>query len=232
MKNIQNFFAILLILTIVNSCKKEEDPQQPAATVFSFSCPDSLVFEHSETQSLTVSVQSESSKMFSATFEDVPSNFGYHESPISLAGNQSGNLNIDFYQTLSNPGTFTTTVSVSVPNENNAIKSKEVKLIYRPNCLYAMRNHVYGQLTYVSNGQLLNKTITCAYNLEGQLEVSGLTPYDVVLNADCANQTVSMVPFINNGFYMTGTGQIEGNEIALQIFSDGSIHSNSRIKLQ
>jgi hypothetical protein len=84
----------------------------------------------------------------------------------------------------------------------------------------------------VSSGNLLNKTISCSYNLDGQLVVSGLTVYDVVLNADCTNQTVTMVPLVNNGFYMTGTGQIQGDEIALQIFSDGNLHSNSRIKPQ
>jgi len=121
---------------------------------------------------------------------------------------------------------------VSVPGENNAIRTKNISLIYRPNCLYNFRNHIYGQITFVSSGNLLNKTISCSYNLDGQLVVSGLTVYDVVLNADCTNQTVTMVPLVNNGFYMTGTGQIVGNDIVLQIFSNGNLHSNSRIKPQ
>lgn len=221
----------IIALLVISSCKKEDDPQQPEATVFSFSTPDTLVFEHSGTKSLAVTVHSESSKDFFATFETLPSNvFGYFNGDIEIAANQTGNLDLDFYQTQATPGIYPAVVRVSVPNENNAIKYKDISLVYRPNCLYAMRNHVYGQITFVSNGQLLNKTIDCSYNTSGQLVVSGLTTYDVVLNADCANQTVTMVPLINNGFYMTGTGQIEGDEIALQIFSDGAIHSNSRIK--
>ena len=142
MKNILNYFAISLLLAIVSSCKKEEDPHQPAATVFSFSCLYSFVFEHSGTKSLAVSVQSESNKEFFATFETVPSNFGYFESPVSIAGNQSGALNIDFYQTLSSPGAYSAIVMVSTPGENNAIRTKNISLVYRPNCLYNFRSHI------------------------------------------------------------------------------------------
>lgn len=216
---------------VISSCKKEEDPQQPEATVFSFSTPDTLVFEHSGTKSLAVTVLSESSKTFFATFETLPQNaFGYFNGEVEIAANQTGNLELDFYQTQAEPGVYPAVVRVSVPNENNAIKYKDISLVYRPNCLYAMRNHVYGQFTFVSTGFLQNKTISCSYNTSGQLVVSGLTTYEVKLNANCENQTVTMVPLINNGFYMTGTGQIEGNEIALQIYSNGEIHSNSRIK--
>ncbi len=228
----KTFTWILLVLAYFSSCKKDEtDPPKP--TQFSFSIPDSLVFEHSETKPLPVSVQSESSKTFYATFESLPPDgFGYFLDPIEIEANQTGNLNLDFYQTQVVPGTYIADVRVSLPNENNAIQNKEIKLVYRPNCMYDFREHVYGQITFVSNGNPLNKTISCNYNLEGQLEISGLTTYDVVLNADCDNQTVTMVPLINNGFYMTGEGQIEGNEIALQIYSDGVLHSNSRIRLQ
>ncbi|MEX1189871.1 MAG: hypothetical protein WED33_11480 [Bacteroidia bacterium] len=229
-------FKILLsiiALVVIASCKKEDDPKQPEVTLFSFTIPDSVVFEHSETKSIPVTVLSESAKTFYATFEELPpSAFGYFDNDIPIEANQTGNLELDFYQTFANPGNYTGTVRVSVPNENNAIQYKDIKLIYRPNCMYDFRDHIYGQITFVSNGNPQNKTIDCTYNLEGQLEVSGLTTYDVVLNADCENQTVTMVPLINNGFYMTGTGQIEGNEIALQIYSDGDLHSNSRIRLQ
>lgn len=223
---------ILTAFVCFSSCKKDET-EQPKPTQFSFSIPDSLVFEHSDTKPIPVSVQSESAKTFYATFESLPPNgFGYFQNPIEIEANQSGNLNLDFYQTQVTPGTYIADVRVSLPNENNAIQNKEIKLVYRPNCLYAMRNHVYGQITFVSNGSPLNRTIDCEYDTEGRLVISGLTTYDVKLTADCENQTVTMVPLINNGFYMTGSGQIEGNEIALQIYSDGALHSNSRIRLQ
>jgi hypothetical protein len=229
-------FRILLsiiALLVIASCKKEDDPKQPEVTQFSFSIPDSVVFEHSQTKSIPVTVMSETNKTFYATFEELPPYaFGHFADDTPIEANQTGSLELDFYQTQAEPGTYTGKVRVSVPNENNAIQYKDIKLVYRPNCMYDFREHVYGQITFVSNGQLQNKTISCTYNLEGELEVSGLTTYDVVLNADCDNQTVTMVPLINNGFYMTGSGQIEGNEIALQIFSNGVIHSNSRIKLQ
>jgi hypothetical protein len=224
---------LILVLLAFAACKKEEDPKQPEVTQFSFSIPDSVVFEHSQTKSIPVTVMSESNKTFYATFEELPPYaFGHFADDTPIEANQTGNLELDFYQTQAEPGTYTGKVRVSVPNENNAIQYKDIKLIYSPNCLYDFRNHVYGQITFVSNGNPLNKTISCSYNLEGQLEISGLTTYDVVLNADCDNQTVTMIPLINNGFYMTGEGQIQGNEITIQIFSDGELHSNSTIRLQ
>jgi len=60
-------FRILLsiiALLVIASCKKEDDPKQPEVTQFTFTIPDSLVFHHSETQLLPVTVQSESDKVF------------------------------------------------------------------------------------------------------------------------------------------------------------------------
>lgn len=221
----------IFALVVIASCKKEDDPNQPEPTQFSFSVPDSVIFEHSQTQSIPVTVSSESAKTFYATFEELPpSAFGYFVDATPIEANQTGNLELDFYQSFATPGIYPAVVRVSLPNENNAIQYKDISLVYRPNCMYAFRDHVYGQITFVSNGQLQNKTIDCSYNTSGQLEVSGLTTYDVVLNANCEDQTVTMVPLINNGFYMTGSGQIIGDEIALQIYSDGVLHSNTRIK--
>jgi hypothetical protein len=232
MKLMKPLLPSLLAFTLISSCKKDET-EPPKATQFSFNIPDSLVFEHSDTKPIPVSVQSESAKTFYATFESLPpSGFGYFQNPIQIQANQTGNLNLDFYQTQVIPGLYTANIRVSLPNENNAIQNKEIKLVYRPNCMYDFRNHVYGQITFVSSGNPLNRTIDCEYDTEGRLVISGLTTYDVKLTANCENQTVTMVPLINNGFYITGLGQIEGNEIALQIYSDGALHSNSRIRLQ
>lgn len=225
------FLLSLFILVVFASCNKEDDPKQPEPTQFSFTIPDSVVFDHSQTISIPVTVHSESDKEFFTTFETLPQYaFGYFDDEIAIPANQTVNLPLDFYQTQAEPGSYTGVVRVSIPKENNAIQTKDIKLVYRPNCLYSFRNHVYGQITFVSNGNLLNKTISCAYDTEGRLVVSGLTTYDVVMNANCDNQSVTMVPLIHNGFYMTGSGQIEGDEISLQIFSDGDLHSNSRIK--
>jgi len=225
--------SLTLILTAFvcfSSCKKDET-EQPKPTQFSFSIPDSLVFEHSDTKPIPVSVQSESAKTFYATFESLPpSGFGYFQNPIEIEANQTGNLNLDFYQTQVTPGTYIADVRVSLPNENNAIQTKEIKLVYRPNCGYAFRNYTIGEHTFVSSGNLVNKSITCAYNLEGQLEVEGLTSYMLTLDLNCAESTVSMAPFLHLGNVVTCTGTIEGSEIALQIFNDGVLHSFGRIK--
>lgn len=219
-----------ILFTLMSACKKDEQPQ-PQPTQFSFSISDSLVIEHSGTQVVPVSVQSASNKSFIATFETLPPNaFLYLGGEIPIEANQSENLEFEFYQTLASPGNYTGVVRVAVPNENNAIQTKEIKLVYRPNCGYAFRNYTIGEHTFVSSGNLVNKSITCAYNLEGQLEVEGLTSYMVTLDLNCAESTVSMAPLLHLGNVVTCTGTIEGSEIALQFFNDGVLHSFGRIK--
>jgi hypothetical protein len=223
------FLLSLITLAVFTSCDKDKDQVDP--NQFSFAIPDSLVFAHSQETYIPVTVVSESDKGFFADFETLPPDvFGPYNAEVAIAANQTGNLPLTFHHTYANPGTYTGVVNVYIPNENNANQTKEIKLIYRPNCLYSFRDHIYGQLTYVSNGILLNKTISCFYDMEGRLDVSGLTFYDVILNANCDDQTVTMVPLVYNGSYMTGSGQIEGDEIALQIFSDGVLLSNCKIK--
>lgn len=226
-----NLALSIFTLVVLASCKKEDDPKQPDPTQFSFAIPDSVVFEHSQTQSIPVTVTSESAKTFYATFDELPPYaFGHYTGDIEIAANQTGNLELDFFQTQANPGTYEGVVKVSVPNENNAIQYKDIKLVYRPNCGYAFRNYTIAELTYVINGTLLNKSITCAYNLDGQLEVEGLTPYMLTLDLNCSNSTVSMFPLIHLGDLVTCTGTIEGSEIALQFFNDGVLNSFGRIK--
>jgi hypothetical protein len=225
MKNSIVFKLACLSLLAISSCK-EEDPILP--TEFSFTSNDSLIFETSGILPYYVGVQCASAKEFGASFQNVTGGFnvGY---PLSIPSNESRNFNVQFNQTYATPGVYTADLSVSIYNENNIPKTKTVYFVYRPNCAYNFRNHNIGQITFVSNGILRNKNITCAYNASGQLVVYGLTTFDVVLNFDCDNNTVTMESLVNNGFLTTGSGQIEGNEIVLQMYSDGVLHSNSRI---
>ena len=220
---------VCLFFIVFSSCEKEEEPT-PQPTEFSFTAGDSLIFEHSGTLPYAVFVQSNSGKEFISSISDMFGSFSTGGTTLSIPSNESRSFNISFYQTGVTPGVYPCSLTVAVPNENNAIKTKVIQMVYRPNCGYAFRNYTIGQITFISNGILLNKNITCAYNTSGQLVVSGLTTFDVTLNFNCENSTLSMEPVINNGFLNTGSGQIEGTEIALQMYSDGVLHSNSRIK--
>jgi hypothetical protein len=220
--------ACLSLLAIFSfRCKDEDDPILP--TEFSFTSNDSLVFETSGTLPYYVNVQCASAKEFGASFQSVTGSFDVGNQSLTIPSNESRNFNVQFNQTFATPGVYPADLSVSIFNENNTPKRKTVYFVYRPNCAYDFRSHNIGQITFVSNGILLNKNITCAYNTSGQLVVSGLTTFDVVLNFDCDNNTVTMESLVNNGFLTTGNGQIEGNEIVLQMYSDGVLHSNSRI---
>ena len=214
-------------IATISSCKKEEDPIIP--TEFSFTSNDSLIFETSGTLPYEVHVQCASAKEFGASFQQVTGAFNAGSQSLTIPSNESRNFNVQFDQAFATPGIYTADLTVSIFNENNTPKRKTVYFVYRPNCAYEFRNHNIGQITFVSNNELLNKNITCAYNTSGQLVVSGLTIFDVVLNFDCDNNSVTMESLVNNGFLTTGSGQIVGNEIVLQMYSDGVLHSNSRI---
>jgi hypothetical protein len=224
------FLGVIIFITACEKDTPEEEPPQP--TVYTFTAPDSLVFEHIGTKQIEISIQSSKpTSLFGAILKDVNGIFVTSSQEIQIPANESRTINVRLTQNSAPPGAYPAVLEVWIYNENMVYKNKTIQLVYAPNCAYTYRNHQNGQITYVLNGIPQNKTITCAYNDEGQLVVTGLTPYQVKLNFDCAAQTVTMQPLTHNGDYMTGTGMIEGDEIVLQMFSDGVVHSNSRIRI-
>ena len=228
MKFSKIYSIVFLFFSVFSSCEKEEDPT-PQPSEFSFTAGDSLIFEHSGTLPYAVSVQCATAKEFGASIQSLTGGFDIGFQSLSIPSNESRDFNVQFNQNFTTPGVYPAQLSVSIFNENNTPKTKTVYFVYRPNCAYAFKNHNIGQITFVSNGILDPKNITCAYNTSGQLVVSGLTTFDVTLNFDCENNTVTMDSVVINGFLTTGNGQIVGNEILLQMYSDGVLHSNSRI---
>jgi hypothetical protein len=222
-------FLIGFGLVFLSACDKEEDPQiEP--TAFSFTAPDSLVFEHSGVLPYAVAVQSESQKSFIASFSDLFDSF-VGNTTLSIPPNESRSIDVSFNQFGVNPGAYPCLLTVAVPNENNAVKTKTIQMVYRPNCAYAFRNYTIAEITYEINGILDNRSIECSYNATGQLEVVGLTPFLIKLNFDCADSSVEMDPTIHLGNVVTCTGTIEGSEIALQFFNDGVFNGTGRITL-
>lgn len=79
-------FALLgvcMILMVMQSCTKESDP--PLTTEFSFNAPDSVVFEHSDTKALDVSVPSISNNSFVASLSGVNSSFNYGNQELVIS---------------------------------------------------------------------------------------------------------------------------------------------------
>ncbi len=222
--------GICLVLGLY-SCKKNKDKVINQAVAFSFSAPDTLVFEHSDAKQLSVSVQCSQNKEFGASLSSLNLAFTDGFQQLIIPSNQSASFDIHFYQNSANPGTYPCELTVSVLNENNTPQTKTIQLIYAPNCAFNYRNYLNGEITFQINGILLNKSINCLYNEQGQLVVNSLTSFPVVLNFDCAAQTVTMQALTNNGFYMTGDGYIQGQNINLNIYSDGVLDAVARIKI-
>ncbi|MCF8278275.1 MAG: hypothetical protein K9J17_16225 [Flavobacteriales bacterium] len=224
-------FALLgvcLNLIGMQSCTKESDP--PQTTEFNFTAPDTVVFEHSDTKTLEVSVMSATAMDFVANLSCDNSSFQYG-GEIVIASNQSGTFNIQFNQFGVAPASYDCNLTVSVANENNLPQSKSIQLRYAPNCAYDFKDHQNGQITYQINGNLQNRSIDCSYNNEGQLVVDGLTTYQVVLNLNCSAGTVTMDPITNIGSYMTADGTIQGSVIHLNFYSDGALHAVGKISI-
>ncbi len=219
---------VLGTLIFISACKKDEQPEQEP-TGFTFSAADSLVFEHTGTLSYAVAVQSASGKEFISSFSGLGASFSDGGTTLTIPSNQSRTFDVYFNQVGADPGTYPCTLSVAVPNENNALKTKIVQMVYRPNCGYEFRNYTFGEITYQINGILENRAITCQYNIDGQLEVEGLVPFQINLNFNCANSTVSMDPVLHLGNVVTCTGTIEGSEVALQFFNDGVLNAIGRM---
>lgn len=225
-----SFLSIVLgMLVCMSACKKDEQQEQEP-TAFTFTAADSLIFDHTGTLPYAVAVQSASGKEFISSFSGLGASFLDGGTTLTIPSNQSRSFDIYFNQVGADPGIYPCTLTVAVPNENNALKTKIVQMVYRPNCGYPFRNYTFGEITYQINGILENRAINCSYNIDGQLEVEGLVPFQINLNFNCANATVSMDPVLHLGNVVTCTGSIEGSEVALQFFNDGVLNANGRIR--
>jgi hypothetical protein len=228
-QKISSSLTVLLLIFLFSSCKKSEvtDPPEPQ---FSFLASDSIVFIHSGAITYTVSVQAEAGKELGARLQNLPTGFSVSETEIIIPANESRSFSVSLNQIQVQPGTYPCDLNVTIYNTNVAPKRKTVQLVFAPNCAYAFQNHVNGRITYASNGIAENRNINCVYTAQGQLAVSGLSPYTMIFNVDCEAQTVNMQPLTNNGFYMTANGQINGSEINFQLYSDGTLFANGLIR--
>jgi len=220
---------IFFLFLNISSCKKNEvtDTQEPQ---FSFSAGDSIVFIHSGSLPLSVSVQADAGKELGARLENLPTGFTVSQSEILIPANDTRSFNVGMNQIQVQPGAYPCDLIVTIYNVNVVPKRKTIQLVFAPNCAYNFRNHVNGRITYTLNGIAENRNITCVYTAQGQLAVSGLSPYTMIFNMDCEAQTVNMQPLTNNGFYMTADGQINGSEINFQLYSDGALFANGLIR--
>jgi hypothetical protein len=189
------------------------------------------LFEYSGSKQLAVAVQNSQNKEFGASLSGLNSSFYDGGQQLVIPSNQERYFDINFNQTNAIPGSYPCQLTVSVFNVNNYIpQTKDIKLIYAPNCAYNYRNYINGEITYQINGILTNKTINCSYNNQGQLVIDNLTTFPVVLNFDCQNQTVTMQSLTHLGFFVTGDGYVLGQNIILNIYDDGVLNAVARIK--
>ncbi len=217
--------GLALLLT---ACQKEGE--EVSESPFTISSGDSLVFEHSGTKPFAVSTTAGAGKLLGIRLETLPVGFSVLESELSVEANSTRNFTIQFNQFDMNPGVYSASLRGSIYNENSTPKSKQVYLVYRPNCAFEYRNFTYGRITYVINGIPNNESIQCSYTTEGKLLVEGLTPYDMILDFDCSTGAVTMQPLIHLGNYVTATGSVVGGEILLNFYNEGNLTANALLR--
>jgi hypothetical protein len=222
------YTVLVAMAMFTTACK--DDAVEVQETPFSVVSADSVVFAHSGVQSLQVQVNSTAGKLLGARLEPIPSGFTVSDLELQIEANSSRDFSIQFNQLNASPGIYNTTLTTSIYNENSTPKSKQIYLVYRPECEYDFRNYTYGRLTYISSGNPVNKVLVCSYTTEGKLLVTGLTSYDVLLDVDCVTSAVSMQPVIHLSSYMTATGSVVNGEILLNIYSEGTLHATALIR--
>ena len=222
-------FAICILISF-QSCKKN-NADNPIPTVFTFTAPDTIVFEYSGSKPLTVAIQNNQNKEFGASLSGLNGAFSDGSQQLVIPSNQERSFNINFSQIGAVPGTYPCALTISTLNENNYIpQTKNIQLVYEPNCADNYRNYLNGEITYQINGILLNKSINCSYNIEGQLVVTGLTTFPVILNFDCQAQTFTMQAVTHLGFFVTGDGYIQGQFLMFNMYNDGVLDAVAKIK--
>lgn len=230
LKRIWITFLAISIFFGAQSCKDKKE-EVPAKTEFAIEAPDALVWEHTEGKYLTVKIISETNTEFSAYLSDVPEKFGKNHQHLFINTSQSKHFELYYNQFNASPESHTCQLTVHPVNDQANTKTKNIQLVYAPNCIFDFRNHTSGEITYVINQLTENKAINCSYNMEGKLVVNNLTLFQIILDADCENGTVTMKPLTHMGLYKTGNGTIQGNAIHLNIYDNGSLSSQSQIKL-
>lgn len=228
LKSLRKFALLLPIASILFSCDKT--PSEPKEIEFSFITSDTLTFENSGNKLLNVAVNCAEEKSFGAKLTGLNDAFYVSSAELEIGSNKNKDFEINFNHDYATPGFYPCVLTVSMYNENNTPQNKEIVLQYAPSCAYDFRNYKNGTFTYASNGNLLNKLISCNYNSSGQLAVTNLTNYPVVLEIDCETNSVTMIPTIHLGNSMTANGNIVNNEINLTIYADGNLHATAQIK--
>jgi len=231
LKNSIGWVCLICVFSCFVSCKKNNTDPISTPVVFTFSAPDTILFEYSGNKPLAVGVQCTEEREFGASLSGLNGSFSDNNQDLVIRSNQQQSFNITFNQLGATPGIYPCELRMSVFNVNNYTPQyKTIQLVYAPNCGYNFINHINGEITYQINGILLNRSISCSYNNVGQLVITNLTSFPVTLDVNCQAQTVTMKPVTINGFYMTGDGTIQGQFIYLNIYSNGALDAVAKIK--
>lgn len=106
------------------------------------------------------------------------------------------------------------------------LKEKRVYVWYKPTCAYEFLSYHQGNITYVSNQELVNKNINCTYSSKGNLLVDGLTPYTLEFTVNCATQDMTMKPVVHLGDNITGSARVVNNQVQYTLRNNGQDHAS------
>lgn len=226
----------LVFVILATGCNKKKtgETTDPNYVDFSVAVQDTLLFDNLKELTLPVSVQrisGASTGDCKLTFETIDNpNFSVSANDLSCPINDSRSFTVRYNVSLV-PGIYRATITVTQFNVNNPkVVTKTVYLKVSPDCEYDYRNSKNGIITYISNGNPTNKSITCSYYSDNTLEVKNLANNRTLyLNLDCATSQVSMAPYTSGSFLYTGNGTVVGNQINFNLYSDGALFATMDI---
>lgn len=239
MKTILYSTFILLVCFSFTQCRKHDTTNNTTTntdttitgTQFEINTQNELVFEHSDEAEIYVSLTTTSSSEFQVWVDAFDSSQGYTYTPnqFLLSPNESRKFDITFDQEGQIPSNTQFKIIVKSLNSDSVLKTKTVNLKYAPSCAYNYSHYTEGNITYDATGTQENKTVTCKYRTDANLEVTGLMGSNIILKVDCNNNTVSMIPFTAFGMQFTATGYVTNGIIHLDIYTQGNHTATANI---
>jgi hypothetical protein len=223
----KNIFACALLLLACASCK---DKEVIVDTTINYTVQDSVVFTEGKTVSVPISVTNTTDPNLKYVANFYPgsnaSKFVFSQNSVVINANSTSSIDVKYslFDLNKAPTTVQVPFEITKANVNFVPIKRNINFVYRPNCAHTYNGYKNGQITYVINGILLYKSITCNYNEDGNLEVAGLTNNgeDYILIFNCSANSISLKPHTVNGNYYTGNGYVHNGIITLNIFSNGT----------
>jgi hypothetical protein len=210
------------------ACKKTPTTTlNPQIVNFEMEVADTIIFDNLKSIKLPVKIKrtsGASSGDFTIRFESIDNQF-IASTPTDLICPSDDFRNYDVSYTFKiEPGVYRATIKATQVNINNPeSKTKTVYFVVRPSCAFNFKDYKSAKTVWVINGLTNYINVSCNYNLDNTLGVSGIaTNFAHNLQFNCSNNTINVLPVTYNGNVYAGSGTFSAGKINLTMTYNGA----------